>query len=173
MICSLASASAQEGSKIFLKIGDIKGEVTDADHKDWINATSWSWSGSRSIPEGAKDQQRTGGKTTLNDMTIHVEMGKALAKLLESTLNGTFYPEVELHVGTVIKNKMVPYFTLKLKNVVLTEVSVGSDSTDSAPTHEIDLNFTALEGAFITVDPETGDKKGNVPFAYDPGAGEQ
>ena len=30
-------------SKIFLKIGNIKGESTDFKHKDEIEVLSWSW----------------------------------------------------------------------------------------------------------------------------------
>ena len=30
-------------AKIFLKIGNIKGESTDSKHKDEIDVFSWSW----------------------------------------------------------------------------------------------------------------------------------
>ncbi len=54
----------------FMKLGDIKGEATDNDHKDWIIVVSMSASVHRSIAEGAKDQQRTKGSTTLADVVV-------------------------------------------------------------------------------------------------------
>ena len=39
----------------FMKLGDIKGEATDADHKDWVIIEAMSSPMFRSIPEGAKD----------------------------------------------------------------------------------------------------------------------
>jgi type VI secretion system secreted protein Hcp len=38
----------------FVKIGDIKGEATDNDHKDWIIIEVMSSAMFRSIPEGQR-----------------------------------------------------------------------------------------------------------------------
>ena len=68
----------------FMKLGDIKGECTDTDHKDWIIIESMSSPMYRSIPQGAKDQQRTKGETTLGDVVVSRQLDKSSTKLQEA-----------------------------------------------------------------------------------------
>ncbi|MEQ9408990.1 MAG: type VI secretion system tube protein Hcp [Fuerstiella sp.] len=156
----------------FMKLGDIKGEATDNDHKDWIIIESMSSPIFRSIPEGAKDAQRSRGDTTLGDVVVVRELDKSSTKLQEACANGTFFDEVEIHFTTQVKNKQEPYLTYKLKDVIITSYSFhGNAAGDPLPTEEVTLGYTEVEWTYITVDPKTGDKKGNVPAKYNPGKG--
>jgi type VI secretion system secreted protein Hcp len=156
----------------FMKLGDIKGEATDSQHKDWIIIESMSSPIFRSIPEGAKDQQRTKGETTLGDIAVTRQLDKSSTKLQEACANGTFYDEVEIHFCSTVKNKQEPYLTYKLSNVVVTSYSFhGTASGDPLPSESITLGYTEVEWTYITLDPKTGDKQGNVPAKYNPGEG--
>ena len=156
----------------FMKLGDIKGEATDTEHKDWIIIESMSSPIFRSIPEGAKDAQRSRGDTTLGDVVVVRELDKSSTKLQEACANGTFFDEVEIHFTTQVKNKQEPYLTYKLKDVIVTSYSFhGNAAGDPLPTEEVTLGYTEVEWTYITVDPKTGDKKGNVPAKYNPGKG--
>jgi len=156
----------------FVKIGDIKGEATDNDHKDWIIIESMSSPLFRSIPEGAKDSQRTKGDTTLGDIVVVRQLDKSSTKLQEACANGTFFGEVEIHFCTTMTNKQEPYLTYKLKDVIVTSYGFhGNSSGDPLPSEEITLGYTEVEWTYITIDPKTGDKKGNVPAKYNPGKG--
>ncbi|TWT57805.1 hypothetical protein KOR42_11720 [Thalassoglobus neptunius] len=156
----------------FMKLGDIKGEATDDAHKDWIIIQSMSSPIFRSIAEGAKDAQRTKGQTSLGDVVVVRELDKSSTKLQEACANGTFFDEVEIHFCTTVKNKQEPYLTYKLKDVIVTSYSFhGNSAGDPLPSEEITLGYTEVEWTYITVDPKTGDKKGNVPAKYNPGKG--
>lgn len=156
----------------FLKLGDVQGEATDQGHKNWILIETLSSAISRSIPEGAKDQQRTKGSTTLSDIVITRQQDKSSVKLLENCANGTFFPEVEVHFCTTVKNKQEAYFKLKLTDVIVTSYSIhANESGQPLPVEDISVNFTSIEWTYVTVDPKTGDNKGNVPGKYNPGKG--
>lgn len=156
----------------YIKLGDIKGEATDSDHKEWIIIESMSSPIFRSVPQGAKDQQRTKGETTLGDIVVSRELDKSSTKLQEACANGSFYKEVEIHFCTTVKNKQEPYLTYKLKDVIVSSYSFhGNSSGDPLPTEEVTLGYTEVEWTYITLDPKTGDKKGNVPAKYNPGTG--
>jgi type VI secretion system secreted protein Hcp len=156
----------------FMKLGDIKGEATDTDHKDWILIESMSAPIFRSIAEGAKDQQRTKGETTLGDIVCLRQLDKSSTKLQEACANGTFYKVTYLHFCSTLKNKQEPYLTYKLSNVIVTSYSFhGNSAGDPLPTEEITLGYTEVEWTYITLDPKTGDKKGQVPAKYNPGSG--
>ena len=156
----------------FVKIGDIKGEATDQDHKDWIIIESMSSPISRSIPAGAKDQQRTKGETTLGDIVMSRQLDKSSTKLQEACASGKFFPEVEFHFCTTVKGKQEPYLKYKLKNVIVSSYSFhGTASGSPLPSEQVTLGFTDVEWTYVIVDPNTGDPKGNVPGKYSPGTG--
>jgi type VI secretion system secreted protein Hcp len=156
----------------FVKLGDIKGEATDEDHKDWVLFESMSSPIFRSIAEGAKDTQRTKGETTLGDIVLVRQMDKSTTKIQEACANGTFLKEVEIHFCTTAKNKEEPYYEVKLSNVILTSYSMhGNSSGDPLPSEEITMGYTKVEWTYHIIDPETGDNKGKVPTKYEPGKG--
>jgi type VI secretion system secreted protein Hcp len=156
----------------FVKLGDIQGEATDQDHKNWIIIQSMSAPIFRSIPEGAKDQQRTKGETTLGDIVLVRELDKSSTKLAEACANGTFFPEVEIHFCSTVKNKQEPYLTYKMKNVIVSSYSFHAQASGSPlPSEEVTLGFTEIEWNYIVLDPQDGSKKGNVPGKYNPAQG--
>ncbi len=156
----------------YMKLGDIKGEASDTDHKEWILIESMSSPIFRSVPEGAKDQQRTKGETTLGDVVVVRQLDKSSTKLQEACANGTFFKEVEVHFCTTVKNKQEPYLTYKLSDVIISSFSFhGNSSGSPLPSEEVTMGYTKAEWNYIVVDPKTGDKQGNVPAKYDPGKG--
>ncbi len=156
----------------FMKLGDIKGEATDTGHKDWIIIESLSAPIFRSVPEGAKDQQRTKGETTLGDVVVTRQLDKSTTKLQEACANGTFFKEVEVHFCTTVKNTQEPYLTYKLADVIISSFSQHANSSGNPlPSEQFTMGYTAVEWTYIVVDPKTGDKKGNVPAKYNPAEG--
>ena len=157
----------------FIKLGDIKGEATDDGHKDWILIESMSSPVYRSIPQGAKDQQRTKGDTTLGDIVVVRQLDKSSTKIQEACANGTFFSEVEVHFCSTIKSKQEPYLKYKLKNVIVTSYNFhGNSSGSPIPSEQVTMGFTESEWTYVVLDPETGDPGGNVPGKYVPGTGQ-
>jgi type VI secretion system secreted protein Hcp len=156
----------------FMKLGDIQGEATDQGHKNWIILETMSSAITRSIPEGAKDQQRSRGNTTLGDVVIVRQLDKSSTKLQEACANGTFYTEVLIDFCSQIKNKQEPYLKYKLSNVIVSSYHVNAHESGSpVPTESVTLAYTKVEWNYVIIDPKTGDNKGNVPAHFDPGAG--
>jgi type VI secretion system secreted protein Hcp len=156
----------------FVKLGDIKGEATDQDHKEWILIQSMSASIHRSIPSGAKDQQRTKGETSLGDIELVRQLDKSSTKLQEACANGTFFKEVEIHFCTTVKNKQEPYLKYKLKDVIVSSYGFHGDASgDPLPSEQVSLGYSEVEWTYVVVDPKTGDKKGDVAAKYNPAEG--
>ena len=156
----------------FMKLGEFKGEASDADHHGWILIDSMTASIFRSIPTGAKDNQRTKGETILSDLAVSRQLDKSSTKLMEACANGTFFKEVEIHLCTTVKNKQELYLTYKLHKVIVSSFAQGSYASGSPlPQETLAMGYSAAEWTYIVVDPKTGDRKGNVPAKYDPGTG--
>ncbi len=156
----------------YIKIGDIKGEATDQDHKDWIIIESMSSPIHRSIPQGAKDQQRARGETTLGDIVVVRQLDKSSTKLQEACASGKFYPDAEIQLCTTVKGKQEPFLKYKLKNVIVSSYSFhGNASGNPQPSEEVTFGFTEVEWDYAVLDPNTGDAKGHVVGKYAPGTG--
>ena len=154
----------------YMKADPIKGQITDAGHKEWIELSSMSSPIYRSIPQGAKDTQRTQGDTTLGDIVVSRNLDKSSTKLQEACANGTFFKEVEIHFCTQVKNKQEPYLTYKLKNVIISSYSIHANSMgDPNASEQLTLGYTAVEWTYVLVNPETGNKESTVPAKFAPG----
>jgi type VI secretion system Hcp family effector len=156
----------------YMKLGDIKGEATDSKHKDWIIIQSMSSPVYRSIPEGAKDSQRSRGDTTLGDIAVVRELDKSSVKLQEACANGTFFQEVEIAFTSQVGNAQEPYLKYKLSDVIVSSYSFhGNAAGDPLPSEEVTLSYTKVEWTYILLDPKTGKATGNVPGKFSPGEG--
>ena len=155
---------------LYIKADGIEGESTDSSHKSWILADSASLPVFRSIPSGAVDQQRTKGETQLGDVSIVRQLDKSSTKLQEACANGTFFKEVEIHFCTTVKNKQEPYLKYKLKDVIVSSYGFHGDASgDPLPSEQVSLSYTEVEWTYVVINPETGDKSGDVMTKYNLG----
>jgi type VI secretion system secreted protein Hcp len=153
----------------FMKAGDIKGESTDAKHKDWILIESMSAPIYRNIPEGARDNERVRGRTTAGDCVFVRQLDKSSVKLQEACANGTFFKEVIVHLCSQIKDKSEPYLEYKLADAIITSYSFHGTAEGGKPTEELTMNYTKVDWTYYELDPKTGDSKGQVAANFDLG----
>ena len=175
-VMTLAGAMPEADAAAFMKLGDIKGEATDKEHKDWIIIESMSSPIFRTIPDGAKDAQRSRGDTTLGDVVVIKELDKSSTKLQETCANGTFNPEAEIHftrASPLGDGQQQTYLKYKLKDVIVTSYSFHGNADEPLPTDELTLGYTEVEWTYITYDPRTGEKSGEFVGKFAPSKGKK
>jgi type VI secretion system secreted protein Hcp len=156
----------------FLQLEGIEGESTDKQHDKWIIIQSMSSPIFRSIPEGARDSQRSRGDTTLGDVVVVRELDKSSVKLQEASANGKFYPKAKINFTSQVGDKQEPYLKYELENVIITSYSVHANAEgDPLPTEEVTLNCTKATWTYVTLNPKTGEPGPSVEGKYDPGKG--
>jgi type VI secretion system secreted protein Hcp len=151
----------------FMKLGDIKGEATDAGHKDWILIESMSAPIYRNIPAGARDNERVRGSTTIGDVVLVRQLDKSSVKLQEACANGTFFKEVTLHLCSQLADKAEPYLEYKLSDCIITSYSFHGTAEGGKPSEEITMNYTKVAWNYFLLNPKTGKSEGNVPASFD------
>jgi type VI secretion system secreted protein Hcp len=135
-------------SDMFAKIGDIKGESRDAEHKDEIEVLSWSWGVSQtgSVAHGGGGGA---GKATFHDFNFTHHIDKASPLLMKSCATGAHIPEATITVRKAGKAQQ-DYLIIKMTDVLITGVtlSVAGDEPSGAEnvtlqTGKVDLEYKA------------------------------
>lgn len=144
----------------YIKIGDIKGECTEKDHKEWIELASWSWSVSKEMTY--KQNKPAPGSTHVNDLTISKNCDLASPLLMKACCDGTYFKEVELHL-TKDTGKREKYLVYKLENAFLSSYDIGGGGEE--PNDSFTLSYHKVTFEYTQYD-DAGKKKGNNSGAY-------
>ena len=152
--------SAIGNAAAFMKLGDIKGEATDNEHKDWIIIESMSSPLFRA--QAALDDTgqckvalRSRGDTTLGDVVVVRELDKSSTKLQEASCGGTGFDEVTIDlISSVGKGKRSnnAYLRYKLTNVFVTSYSIAPDvngAGEAVPMENFSLNFEEVTVEYV------------------------
>ena len=144
---------------MFLKIGDLKGESKDSQHKEEIDVLAWSWgmanSGSAHVGGGAGS-----GKVAVQDLSFTKYIDKSSPDLMLACCNGKHFPEATLVVRKA-GEKPVEYLKIQMKTVLVTSVSTGGSGGEDRLTENITLNFAKVKVTY-TEQTDTG-AKGKAP----------
>jgi type VI secretion system secreted protein Hcp len=127
----------------YLKLGDIKGEVADAAHKEQIEVISYQMGGSQASELGAVSQSASvdSRKRQHGWVTITKAVDKSSPQLKRGSTEGTVYPTASLFVPNTAGGGAA-YLEYKLENVMVTSFSTGG--SEGNPTETMTLNYEKI-----------------------------
>ena len=148
---------------IFAKFGDIKGESTDAKHKDEIEVLSFSWgvanSGGLEFGSGGSE-----GKATFQGLTIVHNIDKATPKLLEACATGTHFKDATITHRKAGKGQQ-EFLIVKMNDVIITAVAHGGTTAQPA-SETVTLAFAKVDFEYKPQKPDGSPGPANQ-FKYD------
>jgi type VI secretion system secreted protein Hcp len=134
---------------VYMKYGDIKGDVSEESHKEWLQCSSFAFSTFRSaetaIGQGA---QRQGREVSVGDITITKPMCIGSPHLWLASVVG-FGKKVQLHITRTGQGAQTNYLEVTLENACVTNYSVVSEGVHHTET--LSLNFLKIEMNYIPV----------------------
>jgi type VI secretion system secreted protein Hcp len=147
----------------FANFGDIKGECTDKDHKDWVFITQFD----HEVTQPASVTQKTAGGRTA-EAVQHTEfkivklLDAATPKLYEAACKGTHIPEVVIECWRA-GGDPVKYYEVKLKEVLISGVIANGNpkGSEGFPTETVKMTYGAIEWTYTKQKPD-GSAGGNV-----------
>lgn len=154
-------------STIFCKIDGIKGESTDANHKDEIELLSYSHGVSQ--PRSATASTAGGGTTgrcNHTDLSVAKLMDSSSPVLNQQCCIGKHIKEVIITLRRADGDKSVPYMVYKLSDVVISSVSIGG-SSDSVPTENVTFNYAKIEWEYTKQSRAGGAGAGKTNGSWD------
>ncbi len=125
----------------YLKLGDIKGESTDANHKDWINieSVSYAMGQPKTATTGAV---RRRAAVALQDLVVTKSIDKSSPKLMEICAKGQVIPKLELEL-TSSNNRV--YYKVTLNNVRVSSISTNTNCNPNCTlVEEVAFNYAKI-----------------------------
>lgn len=156
-------APAADEADVFLKIASIKGESTDAKHKEEIEIESFSW-GLTNTTSGSLGGGAAAGKVSFNDIQLTKRVDLSSGPLALNGASGRHLPEATITILRPSKKtgEKVEYLTIKLTDVFVTSVNQAIDTSATAA-ESISLNFAKIDFKYT---PEEGGAPSNG-FGWD------
>lgn len=128
---------------MFLKLEGIKGESTDSKHPHEIEILSYSF-GVTQPGTGAQGSGHGGGRAHVQDFQITHHTDAASPTLFAMCATGKHIKE-----GTFIARKaggdQQEYMTVKLTDVLISNVQNGGSGGNDIPLEQVSLNFGKIE----------------------------
>lgn len=141
----------------FLKLDGIKGESTDAKHKDEIDVESFSWGINATDEKGD-----VRGKPEISDFKFVMQMSKASPKLMEACATGQHIKSATL-TGRRSGDSQLEFIKVELDQILIGLYQVGGGG-ESLPMEEISLNFGSATISYTSQDPNG--KPGDTTKAF-------
>jgi type VI secretion system secreted protein Hcp len=125
----------------FLKFDGIKGESTDAKHKDEIDVESWSWGETHVAGTGGGGGA---GKVAMQDFHFTMRQNTASIGLMLACATGEHIKSATL-TGRKAGKDQLEYLTYKFHDLLVSSVQTGaSEHADFPPIDQVSFNFAKI-----------------------------
>lgn len=150
---------------IYMKYADIKGDVTEKGHKDWIELSSFQWGVGRGVSTptgGAKNREASA--PSVSEIVVTKLADKATPDLAKEALQGKG-KEVEISFCKTEAGVLKEFMNYKLTNTLISGFSTSSGGGD--PTESLSLNFTKVEFSYTPRELDNAPASAKPRVAYD------
>ena len=142
---------------VFLKYGDIKGEVTQLTHKDWIEVQSFQWGVGRGISAGVGGgSKREASAPSVSEIVVTKSFDISSPLLLKNAIGGKAV-EVKIEFTQTDNNgKHVSFQKYVLTDTLISGYSLSSGG--DRPSESISLNFMKIDSEYLNIDDKFASK---------------
>jgi type VI secretion system secreted protein Hcp len=149
---------------IYMKFGDIDGQVTTTGFEKWIELNSFQFGIGRGVSSGAGGANREGSNPSISEIVVTKANDVSSPGLYQDSVAGTFNSKVEIKLTTTTKNKVDTYLAYELTDCGLSGFSLSSGGDQ--PMESMSLNFSKIMMTPTPLDKDGNQVKGAV-VTYD------
>lgn len=149
---------------IYIKIGEIKGNVSAKGHEDWIECTSLQFGVGRAIPMFVGSQSnREASHPSLSEFTFSKGMDDSSPYLFQESVTGESQ-KIEVHVTKTGSNQLESIVEYTLDSALISSYSISSGGDQ--PSESLSVSFTKVEMKYIVWN-EGHTQASQIPVSYD------
>lgn len=135
---------------IFMRYGNLRGEVTAAGYEGWVELDGIAWSASHPLVAGrTAGARREATQMNVGEVTCQRSMDSFSQHLLREGLKGP-PRKVEIHVVQWQKERLVPLRTCMLEEALITSYATSHAGAAGRPLETFSLGFQKLSVRFVT-----------------------
>ncbi len=149
-------APASAATDMFLKLGNIKGESVDAQHKGEIDVLAWSWGESDNTAAAVRGR-RSAAPDCIQDLSLTKFIDRATPDIIMDAVLGRIINEGVLTLrrsGGDAKEQTQSYLTLTLSDVTISSYATGGSGGEDRLTENVTLHFQKMEGTYRQQQPD-------------------
>ena len=144
----------------YVRLPGVAGDVTEANHLNWIEVSEYRSGVSRSVPDGVNGSQRTQGTTSLGELELIGPLDSSAPKLAQFCATGYFMQTVDFAVMALIDGRVLPVLEYTLHKVIITSHTMAGLGQG------LTLNFASVEWTYTKYDA-SGQSLGQSLGSYD------
>lgn len=131
---------------IYMKFGDIKGDVTTDGYKEWISLNSAQLGAGRGIASAkGTGANREASEPSISEIVVTKDWdASSSSELFQEAVSGELSRAVEIHYTTTSSKKQEPFLIVKLKDCGISSFS-SSSGGEGRPGESLSLNFAHIE----------------------------
>jgi type VI secretion system secreted protein Hcp len=149
IVFAAVSTVAPAAVDYFLKLPDVPGESTDAQHPDEIVILSYSWGVQGPTASGGGGA----GVATFGDVVCVKEMDRASPELFNRLASGAVLPTATL-VGRRAGAQPFEFMKIELENVMVTSIQSSGAAAGDVPTETLSLNYEKIRWTYVVQNPD-------------------
>ena len=134
----------------FIKFDGIKGESTDAKHRDEVDIESWSW-GETNVAAPRTGGGGGAGKVAMQDFHFVTKLNKATPALMKACATGQHIKLATLTARKAGKDQQ-EYLTFKFYDVLVSSYQTGA--SQEIPMDQASINFSKIEVEYRQQGPD-------------------
>lgn len=136
---------------IFIKYGDLKGEVTATGYTDWMEVNSLQWGVGRGISSGVGGgSKREATAPSISEIVVTKTMDAISPLMLKESIGGDAKTVKIDMTQTDASGKHIAYQKFILTNTLVSGYSLSSGG--DRPSESLSLNFTKVDSEYLKVD---------------------
>ncbi|MGA7802255.1 MAG: type VI secretion system tube protein Hcp [Gammaproteobacteria bacterium] len=131
---------------IYMQIEGIKGNVTEAEHKGWLEISSLQFGVGRAVQMSTgSGHERETSAPSISEVSVSKAMDKASPKLFEEACSGKA-KKVTIHLVRTSGNSVKTYMEYELEECLVSGYSVSSGG--DLPNESLSFAFTKITMKF-------------------------
>jgi type VI secretion system secreted protein Hcp len=144
---------------IYLKFGNVKGNVTADGYAGQIAVSSVNFGVSRKVSmEAGNLSNREATKPNLSTISITKKADNSVAALFKEALTGSAGQEAVLTFVRTGAEKVQEFMSYKLKDCIISGYHISAEGEEE-PTESLELSYSAIEVSYK--DHDASNKSGN------------
>ena len=147
---------------ILMTYGDVKGDATDAAHKNWVRLNSCLFDVIRNVTQESGNPKRNVGTPSISTLKLTKKMDSATPGVFLESLTGSGQnATIHFCQGADGSNLQV-FMEYKLENALISNYAVEADEENEEVYEHVTVSFTTMKTVYTPYDA-TGRK--GIPMA--------